>query len=130
MFDAYPDDRRGACHECPFRRSNINDPDYAVEGLIIEPERVAEVLAAMREGTNFGCHHDAMNNDDDSTIACYGQMAMIAAWSAQDPVVAAANAYRAHRCQATHASRDLVTDPVEWQRLMHTAWEDIPSELL
>lgn len=120
--DVCPKDRRGPCMGCPFRRSNLESPDYAEDGMIIDPTRVQEVITGMREGVNYACHDLDEHGCDDHELACYGQMAMVAALAAQDTTVAAANSYRATRYQTARAIPDLITDSAEWQRRMGAAF--------
>lgn len=115
--DEYPNDRRGPCSGCPYRRSNLTSPEYAAEGLILSPERLAEVSAGLQAGVNYGCHEDF----DGDGIACYGQMALVADLCMADPAAAEANLYREDRYRQARPIPDLVTDLVEWQRLMSSA---------
>lgn len=123
--DEYPHDRQGPCPGCPYRRSNLTSPEYAAEGLILTPERLAEVSAGLQAGINYGCHEGDADGDD--SLACYGQMALVAALCATDPAAAEANAYRQDRYRQVRPVADLVTNLEEWRLLMSSSMPQEPA---
>ena len=48
--------RNKACSTCPFRKSNLVDLMYGIEGLVLEESRQEEVAAGIDNGDYWICH--------------------------------------------------------------------------